>query len=563
VLLLVGEGGGYGVNYGRLWVNKNTYATPDLKKFAEFDGADGQAAWAYMVGKHPTHAQTYKSFAYLAAHDYELTNSASIGNHSLEVQGFYSTEPGGDATVANAITGVLLNAQWGCAFKSSQLLSMSQLDDYCQSYGIVISPELTEQTAAHELITKWAKIANCGIVWTENASATGGALKFVPYSQTSHTGNGVTYLPIEPLDVHLTDDDFLDDGSSDPVTCEQTNQADTFNALTVEFKARNKEYNKMKTPEFRDTANIEHSTYRPGQVLVLNEIKLMAVAQTVCQNEVQRSVYVRNHYKNKLVGWQYAHLEPMDVVYLTDSVLGLDDVAVLIIDVSDDDDELTLTYEELPDGVGHTIGYAADDVFAERIPWNIGVGDINPPILFHAPGVLSKGGYEVWIAVSHPDEKYGGCQVWGSFSDADYALMGVMNGASTSGTLAADFPSGSDPDYDGSHLLQVSLTSGTLSGVTHDNAKNYRSLCLVGGEFIAYRDAKLTAGVYNLTTPNPSPLTNVAATAVVSTSEIQFNDLTRDTGYYDGGTVSCTAGVNTGVTRTITTYTHDTDTNIT
>ncbi|ASF46991.1 phage tail protein [Methylovulum psychrotolerans] len=561
VLLLVGEGGGYGVNYNRLWVNKDVYATPDLKGFAEFDGADGQEPWTYMEGKHPTHALAYKGFAYLAAHDYELTNSASLGNHSVEVGGFYSTEPGGDATVANAITGLLLNAQWGCDFGAARLLSLSLLDDYCQSYGIVISPALTEQIAAHELMTKWATIANSAIVWTENAEGTGGALKFVPYSQTSHTANGRTYLPVAPLDIHLTDDDFLVDGDTDPIVCSQTNQADTFNALTVEFKSRAKEYNKMKTPEYRETADIDSSNYRPGQVFVADEITLMSVAQTVAQNQVQRSIYVIDSYDGTLTGWQYAYLEPMDVVYIIDEGLGLDDVPVLITSVSDNDDTLAITFEELPDGLGHTVGYAADDVFDTRIPWNVGVGDIDPPVLFHAPGVLAKNGYEVWVAIAHPDERYGGCQVWASFSDDNYQLMGAMNGSSTIGSLTADFASGSDPDYDGSHLLKVALSSGKLAGASHDDAKNFRSLCLAGTEFVSYTDAKLVGSYYDLTTPNPATLTGAIATAVVSAGEIQFDALGRDTGYYDGGAIMCTAGINAGVSRTISTYVYDTEAN--
>ena len=218
VLLLVCEGGGYGVEFQRLWVNKDLYATPDLKGFAEFGGADGQTAWAYMQGKHPSHALVYKNFAYLAAHDYELTGSASIGNHGIEVNGFYATEGAGrDAKITDCITGLLLNDQWGADFGVNRLLSLTQLDNYCQSYGVVISPALTEQSAAKDVLARWAVIANCGMVWTQNATGDGGALKLLPLSQAAHSGNGVDYFPIAPLNIHLTEDDFLDDGDSDPL----------------------------------------------------------------------------------------------------------------------------------------------------------------------------------------------------------------------------------------------------------------------------------------------------------------------------------------------------------
>jgi len=566
IVLLCCESGGYGVDFGRLWVNKDLYAAPDLKGFSGFDGADGQMPWAYMTGKHPGHAMAYKNFAYMAAHDYQLTRSASLGNHAVEINGFYASEGGGrDASVANCITGLLLDRQWGCDFGAEKLLPLTQLDNYCGAYGIVISPALTEQIAAHELVTRWAAIANASIVWTQNADGTAGGLKFIPYSRVSVTANGYTYNPVAPLDVHLGDDDFVDDGDSDPIICTQANQAEAFNAIAVEFKARDHEYNKMKTPEARDTADIVLNGYRPGAVFVADEITLIGVAQTVSQNLLQRSVYVRNSYEGRLIGWQYAYLEPMDVVYLTDPGLGLVDSPVLIISIADDNDELSVTYEDLPDG-SEVVTYAAASVFATRTLWNTPVGDINPPVIFHAPAALSKGGFEVWIAVSHADINYGGCQVWTSFTDDNYKLAGIMSGKSVHGVLAAAFAGNPDPDRNAAHTLSVDLSAsgGSLSSVSHDNAVHYRSLCLVGDELVAYRDATNVGGNYDLLTPNPPNLSGVAATDVVSSAEIQFSSLNRDTGYYDGGTLTCTAGTtgNVGVTRTVSSYTFDTDTGV-
>jgi hypothetical protein len=64
---------------------------------------------------------------------------------------------------------------------------------------------------------------------------------------------------------------------------------------------------------------------------------------------LQRRAYVRNTYRFKL-GWRYALLEPMDIVQLTDSTLGLDNKAVRITAIEEDDNgELTLTAEEIPE----------------------------------------------------------------------------------------------------------------------------------------------------------------------------------------------------------------------
>lgn len=559
VLLLVCEACGVGVNFKRLWVNKDLYATPDLKGLAEFDGADGQQPWAYMLGKHPDHALPYKGFAYLAAHDYELTGSASIGNHSVEVEGFYATEGvGKDAKIADCITGLLLNDLWGAGFGADRLLSLSQLDDYCSSYGLVISPALTEQTAAKDLVSKWATIANCGMVWTQNAAGDGGALKLLPLSQAAHSDKGYDYVPIAPLDIHLTTDDFLDDGDSDPLVCTHASRSEADNSIEVEFKARSNEYNKLTTPAATDPAAIHLYGLREASPFVADEITLMPVARLVAQNLLQHAQYILNQYEGKLSSWQYSYLEPMDVVTLTHAPLGLLNWPVMIVSVADDGDELSITFEDCPEQVGHAENYAADDVIYQRIPWNTPVGDINPPVIFHAPAALTTGGYEVWVAVSHSDDHYGGCQVWASFSHDNYALVGTLNGQSTCGVLAADFAAGTDPDTDAGHVLLVdlSISNGSLASVSHDDARAFQSLCLAGGEFMAYRDATRVGDNYNLTTPNPTALT-VAATAVTSASSLRFDTLYKDSDYYVGGTITGVTGANSGVPRTITAYSNE------
>ena len=561
VVMLVLQGGGFGVNYKRLWVNKDIYDTPDLKGFAEFDGADGQTAWDYMLTKHPEKALVYGGFAYLAAHDYELTNSASIGNHGVEVEGFYADVGAGkDATIANCMTGLLLNDNWGVNFGIDRLLSLSQLDDYCGSYGLVISPALTEQEAAKDVLARWAMIANCGAIWTQNEAGDGGALKFIPVSQTAHSGNGYDYLPTAPLDIYLTADDFLCESGEEPIMSTPKDRAEADNSFIVEFESRAKEYNKMLTPPANDTAAIKTYGLREASQFVAKEIRLMNVAQRVCQNLLQQAQYGGGTHEARLSSWQYAYLEPGDVVFLDDAEFGFDNWPVMIVEVTDDGDSMSIIFEDVPDGIGDSEHYAADDVSYTRIPWNVPVGNIDPPVLFHAPAALTTGGYEIWCAVSHSDSRFGGCQVWYSYGQEDFKLAGVMNGQSTVGVLAANFVSGDDPDMDSGHVLLVDLTqsNGSLASVSHDDAHNYESLCLVGNEFMSYRDATRIGDNYNLTAPNPTSVSSTA-TAVASASHIEFATLYKDTDYYNGGTITCTAGTsgNIGISKTITTYSNE------
>jgi hypothetical protein len=51
-----------------------------------FVGSDPQAAWGYLTSAHPTEAFNYPNIAYLAAANYDLGSSATLPQHSFEVQ---------------------------------------------------------------------------------------------------------------------------------------------------------------------------------------------------------------------------------------------------------------------------------------------------------------------------------------------------------------------------------------------------------------------------------------------------------------------------------------------
>ena len=556
VLLLACQAPSFGVTYKRLWVNKDISATPTAKGLTEFEGGTGQAEWAYLSTKHPDHAAAYQGFAYLAAHDYELTSSASIGNHGVEVEGYYASQGAGkDAAIADCITGVLLNEQWGLDFGSERLLSLAQADAYCAAYGLVISPALTEQKPANELLAQWLKIGNLGAVWSQNAAGDAGALKILPLSQAAYG----TYSPIAPLDIVLGDDDFLDDGDADPLVVQVISSAEAHNSLVVEFKSRSNEYNKVASPPASDAASISRYGLRKADAFVADEITTMSVARKVAQQLLQRQLYAPNRYEGRLSSWQYAYLEPGDVLSVRHDAQGITERLVMIESISDDGDAMSITFMDVLEAVGHVETYAADDVVYQRVPWNTPVGNIAPPVIFHAPAALSIGGYEVWIAVAHSDPRYGGCQIWGSFSGEDYKMLGTLNGMSTLGVLAADFASGTDPDTNPAHALRVDLSASNsaLANVSHEAAKTMESLCLVGSEFIAYRDAHRDGAVYDLTAPYPLVVT-AAATTVVNAAMMTFATLYRDSEYFNGGSITCIAGdaANVGQSRTISSYTH-------
>ncbi len=486
IMLLVAEGGD-GISFGKLWVDKRIYNHVSDAKFTAFTGGGTQGKWSYMVSKHPDDAINFKGFAYLAQADYELTNSASIGNHGVEVLGFYRDSV--DASVRDCMRGVLTNGQWGLGWDDGRVDAFEQMDSYCRAYGIAISPALTEQKAAGEILAQFAQIANSGIVWSN------GQLKCLPYSDTDYGD----YVASAATGIHLTDADYIIEGDEEPVKISRKLKADSFNQVTIEYVSRAHNYDVYPAVE-PDQGDIEQFKLRPMSSVTMHEICLEAVAHTVAKSILQRSLYIGLTYEFNL-SWNYCLLEPMDVVHITDTTCGLTDIPVRIIKIKDRADGLrTITAEEMPWGVGHT----EPPVFADTLGYvpitNVAVGPVNTPVIFVAPGALASGGYEVWVALSNPDSNYGGCIVHTSFDDETYTRRSTFYGNSVHGVLTADLVAGSDPDTDTGHHLAVdlSVSGGVLSSMAADDTQ----LCLAGDELVAFRFATLTgANRYDLFSP--------------------------------------------------------------
>jgi hypothetical protein len=488
IMLLACEAGGAGITaYGRLWRNKKVYANPGKRTLEEFLGTDTQSVWGWLTTKHPTKALAYKGHAYLAASTYGIGTDASLGNHSLEIYGLHATLEEPDAAVSDCITEFLTNAQWGAGFSAGKIGSLSAVDDYCTAYGIRISPALVEAKPAHEYLSAWAKIANAGVVWS------GGKLKYVPYSDVAEGG----YTPPAATGYDLGDDDFIVDGDEDPVVCTPKLLADRYNHVQVEYLDRANDYNKV-VVDAKDQANIEEFGLRTMPTVKLHAVCTAARAQLIADTILQRSLYIVNTYEFKL-SWNYSLLEPMDIVTITDAQLGLDHEPVRIVKIVDDE-LLRITAEEMPYGASQGGSYSSAPVDGYKPDEALEPTGINTPIVFSAPEQRSATGYEIWCAISSPDENYGGCEVWASYDDATYFQVGVHYGASIQGVLTASLAAGTDPDTVNTLSVDLSESLGELVSVTQIETDLFDALCLVGNEFVSFRDAALTGSyTYDLT----------------------------------------------------------------
>ncbi|HEY1311464.1 MAG TPA: phage tail protein, partial [Pseudolabrys sp.] len=413
---------------------------------------------------------------------------------------------GVDADPALVIQDFLTNARYGCGFPSSSINTASLLgasgdasfQTYCWAAGIAISPFLNMQEKASSILSRWLQITNATAVWT------GGELKFLPYGDTSITGNGRTWNPYDTPLFDLSDEDYVADSSADPITIQRTDPFAAYNQQSIEIQSRGDNYATGPVQAF-DQSAIDRFGPRIGSTVTAHEICDLNVARASVQLILQRGLYIRNTYSFKLSA-EFCLLDPMDLVTLTDPALGLNKTVVRITDIEEDDDGgLTVTAEEFPAGVATATLYPTQSKTSGAPNSSVAPGSVNAPVIFEPPGRLTHD-LEIWAAVSGATPaNWGGCHVWASFDGSSYAQVGTINSPARMGVLTANLPacaiSATAPTIDTTDTLSVSLaeSAGQLYSGTATDAQNGVTLCYVNGEFLAYETATLTgANAYNL-----------------------------------------------------------------
>jgi hypothetical protein len=442
------------------------------------------------------HALNYKNINYVAG-NLDLGSSGTVPTLYFVINGmkqFSPTIP--DANPEEIVSDLLTNSQYGVTnWSSDYIADLTDYSNYCVANGIFLSPALTEQTEAQQLLSDLAQATNSALVWSQ------GKLKVIPYGDSEATGNGVTYAPdITPI-YDLTSNDFLgDNGDDGPIKVTRKINADAYNSVNIEFLDRDNYYN-IDTVNAKDQANIELYGLRTKDTISMHYICDRTISQTVAQLVLQRELYIRNTYEFT-VGWRYCLLEPMDIVTLTDSGLGLDRKLVRITSVEEDEDgQLQMEAEEMLVGTASAALYNTQASTRTANDYNAAPGDVNTPVIFDAPTDITTGNQpEIWIAASGVGEYWGGCNVWVSEDDLTYRNIGAIYGRSRTGLLTAVLPTGVSPDITNTLSVSVAESLGELLSGTQNDADSLNTLCYVDGEFMAYETATLTgAYVYNLT----------------------------------------------------------------
>lgn len=477
---------------GTVWKDKDK-TTFSALGMTLLPGTLPQAVWGHLTTNHPTEALSYPGIACVAHSAFDLGGSASLSNLSFEASGPRQFGSGiVDARPDEIVTDLLSSAIYGAGFPSARL-SLAAYRTFTQANGLFLSPLINSQQPAAQHLEELLQSTNSAPLWSE------GLLKLLPYGDTAVTGNGTTYTPAITPQYDLTDDDFLIAGAASPITIRRKPTADAYNQVQVEFRNRANDYN-IEIAEAKDLGSISTFGLRAREPVRLHAICDKAVADQVVNTLLQRTLYIRNEYEFTL-GWRHCLLEPMDIVTLTHAPLGLVQFQVRIREIEEDEDgRLRVIAEEFPFGVATPALIQTQQASGYSVNFNVAPGNANAPVIFEPPMSLAgQGVYEIWIATSG-GLNWGGAELWVSDDDATYKAVTTIPGPARHGMVASAFATGSDPDTVNTLAVDLTGSRGELLSATLADRDAFNTLCYVGGEYIAYQTATLTApNKYNLT----------------------------------------------------------------
>lgn len=375
----------------------------------------------------------------------------------------------------------------------------------CRANGLWGSLVMDSQQNASDWLKDIYQSMNAAPVWS------GFQLKSIPYSEVSAVGNGAVYnAPTASGPVaNLTESDFIGDASQPLIAIERKAQVDVPNLLQIQHPNRSSDYNDVIVSQ-PETASIALYGPRKDSPQQMRMIQDVGVARMLLGVAVRKQNYLRNTYKFKLKA-KWKLLEPMDLITLNDSLIGISNLPVRLTSISEDEN-YQLDCEAEPFLYGC---YAPNDGFS--LPTTVPVtspqpyqpqtgsspGRVNTPIIFEPiPRLYGATNQQwLWLVVSAASTIYGGCQVYLSTDGgSSYNQVGQITGSAITGVSNADWPLASDPDTTNDLPLNLTESNGTLSSYQASDRDNFVYPCYVAGgntsipyEVMTYNTATLTS----------------------------------------------------------------------
>lgn len=567
-LMSGGKGGGSGqTKYYSTWIgaigegfipdlvviyeNQSSYTfttAPSGRNITMMPGNSTQVAVSYIATNWPNDAFDYVHTAYLAFLDSQLDSSATIPFINFVPIGVLAatsplnryTAPNGsqyflDADPAQCIYDFLTNSRYGAGFPAAYidtttldtsadgyvpLVGDAALSTFCQAAGMAWSLVLNNTEPASSILDRWCKNLVTAPVWT------GAILKFIPYCDVYLDRNdgwdaaaGIDkkyYQPnVTPI-FDLDDDDYQQTAvGDDPLVITRIDVADVKNTVRLDYRDRGNQFNSS-VSEAKDETAADLFGPRVDRMGAADEFTHGNYAGTSVNLQLQRNLSVRNKFSFKL-GWQYCVLDPMDIVTLTDTTLGLNRFPVRIISIEEDEKGvLSIEAEEFPASSAASTLYAQQQNVPPDFATNVAPGAVNAPVIFEpTPQMLysqGRSGPTIIIGASAGpagvyDSNWGGCVVYASDDGVTYVQQGTIDGPSRTGVTTSSLPAygGYNPDTINTLRVDLSESNGTLETVTSFQAASGLSLCALvdssgGIELFCFTTATLvSSNVYDLT----------------------------------------------------------------
>jgi hypothetical protein len=417
---------------GTIWVGQDAKTPYGADIWGVFYGTQTQNPWAEWSGGFAGYALSYRGLAYITSFNYYLGSSNDLPQFAMEIHGLLFNSAGisgGDADCAEVIQDFLTNSQYGVGFPAASIDATtlfspvsgtdSSYQGYCRANYFCMSPALTNQESANSILVRWLKLTNSAAVWS------GGQLKFIPYGDSvvgptpNQLAGNVTFTPNVTPVYSLGDDDFIHEDGKDPVEITRVDPFSLFNWQRIQISERVNSYIPVTTTpnnpwiawldensyvqypvDVWDQSAIEKYGLRMAPDINADEICVIYMAKVSAQLILNRQLYVRNYFKFK-VSFDYCLLEPMDLINITDSALGLSKVTVRVTEIEEDDEGvLEVTCEEFPAGIATAVQYPTQDNQGNQNNQDVIPARVNAPIIFEPPASYTGGVAQVFIAVS-------------------------------------------------------------------------------------------------------------------------------------------------------------------
>lgn len=470
------------INYEYYNYNDDLYAPPTLG-VTFFPGVLGQQAWGYLETTHPDQSVAYSEVAYAAFEHGYLGMSATPPAHSYEVIGFNQRGGGNlDASPIDCLTTLLTDPDVGIGFPSAVIDAASwyTLANSAQAWVLAqqfyLSQALTNQEPVAQVASRWLEAFQIAACFSE------GRLKLIPFGDQAASSSDGSYTPATTIVASFTDDDYLVTGQEDPVTVTRSPWTDAYNRVQVTYTNRFNAYNSDLVYE-QDEASIARFGLRLEPPVSYDFLMSETVAAAVANLRVKRNVTVRNQY-TFTVPIRYEYVEPMDLVAITDTRLGITALTVRVTKTANDLHKgLTITAEDYP-GNGYAmpvVNPKATTPAGHPTYWSAPalqtVGIILQPELPAASSIPSsqQSMIRLYVYATGNNANWGGCVVWASLDGTTYNQIATVTQpariytlSAPLGTLAAA-PTGSyQTTFDATDSLQIQgvvTTNATPVGI--------------------------------------------------------------------------------------------------